>query len=121
MKQVFIVDDDFDIIFSISKWLMRKQIGVQGFAASEYLFNGLEREIPDAILLDVHLKGEDGREICKEIRKRYDHQIPVILFSMAYKSIKQLQDSCADDFIKKDSSLRELTDLLQEHMDTNKE
>ena len=115
-KQIFIVDDDFDIVNSVSKWLRLKKYDVRAFSGSAPLFKGLEMSLPDAILLDINLTGEDGRDICKEIRKRYDHSIPVILFSMMFNSIKQLKDSCADDFIKKDATLHELTQLLQEHM-----
>lgn len=114
MKQIFVVDDDFDIIHSLSIWLRRRFYFVQGFSNSKALFEGLEREVPDAILLDVNLGKEDGRTVCKEIRKRYDDKTPIILFSTAFDSMKRLHDDCADDFIKKDSHLREIFELLKE-------
>lgn len=121
IKQIFVVDDDFDTINTISIWLRHKKYDVRSYTGSAPLFVGLEMNLPAAILLDINLGGEDGREICKEIRRRYASKIPIILFSMFYYSIKQLKDSCADDFIKKDATLHEITELLQEHINIEKE
>ena len=121
MNQVYIVDDDFDIIHSLSLWLQRKNFSAQGFSNSKELFTGLERELPDVILLDVGLGTEDGRHVCRQIRKLYSKTIPIILFSMKYDSLIELKDSCADDYIKKDAHLREITALLQEHIKIEEE
>lgn len=115
-KQVYIVDDNFDTLNTVSMWLRHKRFDVRSFTGSTPLFHGLEMNTPAVILMDIHLGGEDGREICKEIRKRFANKIPIILFSMFHYSIKQLKDSCADDFIQKDATLYEITKMLQEHI-----
>lgn len=120
-KQIFIVDDDFDIINTVSIWLRLNRYEVRSFSGSKPLFEGLQMSLPDAILLDINLNGEDGRDVCREIRKRYAYKVPIILFSMLYHSIKQMKDSCADDFIKKDVTLHELTKLLHEHINVEGE
>lgn len=116
MKLVFIVDDDFDIVLSLSKWLQRKGFGVEGFSNSQTLFERLKASLPHIILLDVGLGIEDGRTICRQIRKQFTQSVPIVLFSMQYNTIQELQDSCADDYIKKDATLQELTALLQGHI-----
>ena len=116
MKQIYIADDDFDIINSIGIWLKRRNYLVRGFLNAELLYKGLEMQLPDLILLDVQLGAEDGRKICKDIKMRYEEKIPVILFSMVHDSVKDMEESHADDFIPKNVSLQELTALLQKHM-----
>lgn len=116
MGLVYLVDDNFDIVYSVSQWLQLRRYEVRSFSSSIPLFEGMELEMPDAILLDINLNGEDGRDVCREIRKRHNHRVPVILFSAMYDTIKQVKDNCADDFMPKGASLTKLADMLKEHI-----
>lgn len=116
MGLVYLVDDNFDIVFSVTRWLQQRRYEVRSFSGSEPLFEGMQHQLPDAILLDVMLDGEDGRDVCREIRKRHNHTVPVILFSAMYESMKQLKDDCADDFVPKEPKLTKLADMLKQHI-----
>lgn len=116
MGLVYLVDNNFDIIDSVTRWLQQRRYEVRSFSGSAPLFVGMELELPDAILLDIKLDGEDGRDICREIRKRHNHTVPVIMFSAMFDTMKQLKDDCADDFVPKGAHLTKLADMLKEHI-----
>lgn len=116
MKLVYVVDDDFDILQSLSKWLTLKRFSVRAFSGSTPLYAGMEAQLPDVVLLDIVLGREDGRDICKEIKQRFSSRIPVILYSSFSGSLKEAKDGCADDFVDKYSGVHEIITLLESHM-----
>lgn len=115
-KYIFIVDDDPDTIDSVCKWLKKEGFLVQNFSNSAALYEVLDKQIPDILLLDVKLGSEDGRKISQEIRRRYTARFPIVLFSVLIEFIERADDFGADDFVRKDISLRELTAIIIKHM-----
>ncbi len=116
MKTIYIVANDFDILLSLNKWLTARRFNVRTFSGSQTIFTALETTLPDVILLDVKLKEEDGRSICKQIKNRFADKIPIILFSSVFNSIKELKDGCADDFFETNTSLHEITQLINSYI-----
>ena len=117
MKNIYVVDDDFDILFLLNKWFSRNGIFVKTFSSSAPLYQALQESLPDMIVLDINLHGEDGREICKQIKQIYPGQFPVILFSGNENLLKKFKDSLADGVLRKPFSLSEITQLLNTHSD----
>lgn len=72
--------------------------------------------LPDLLLLDVMLPGEDGIEILKKLRKRSDTEnLPVIMATakgMEYDRIKGL-DLGADDYLVKPFSMLEMVSRVR--------
>lgn len=111
MSKILVIDDEKGIRDLITETLSDEGYSVHGIATSEETFKYLERNIPDAILLDILLEGSavDGIEILKFIKKRYPN-ISVIMISghadlpMIVKTIKL----GAYSFINKPFKLEEL-------------
>ena len=116
MRQLFIVDDDYDILLSLKIWFTKKGFDVKIFEQSQPLFEALHTSLPDLILLDVNLRGEDGREICKQIKNEFTIHRPVILFSANANALENFHDNCADGILHKPFSLHELYDLVTSYM-----
>ena len=116
MRQLFIVDDDYDILLSLKIWFTKKGFDVKVFEHSKPLFEELYRSMPDLILLDVNLNGEDGRDICKRIKREFIISRPVILFSANANALNNYQESCADGYLHKPFSLHQIYSLINSHM-----
>lgn len=117
MRRLFIVDDDFDILLSLKIWFSKKGFDVQIFEQSKSLFEALYKTelLPDLILLDVNLRGEDGRDICKKIKQEFIKR-PVILFSANIHALENFEENCADGFLHKPFSLQEIHNLINSHI-----
>lgn len=79
-KKVLIVDDDADILDAIGMLLEDADYRVE--KASKWSRNQLGGELPDLILLDIYLSGQDGREIAKKLKAgEKTRNIPIIMMS----------------------------------------
>ncbi len=116
MRKLFIVDDDYDILLSLKIWFSKKGFEVKVFEQSKSLFEALYQSAPDLILLDVNLRGEDGREICKQIKSEFTLNRPVILFSANAQALENYQDNCADGILHKPFSLHDIYNLVNSYM-----
>ncbi len=105
-----VADDDPGIVDAICMML-----DFEGYEVSSTV-NGatvvdMKDEFPDLLVLDIWMSGQDGREICRHLKKDGSTKnIPVLMIS-ASKDIQQSAlDSGADDFLAKPF---EMDDLLQ--------
>ncbi len=113
MKQsILVIDDEPAILDIVQTILTRERYRVQTSSNGACL-HSLESDLPDLILLDVLLQGEDGRELCRQLKEREQtRHIPVILFS-AHVPAKGAPESCgADDFLSKPFRIKELLAIV---------
>lgn len=114
MYKIIVVDDDKDILEVLEVILKRDAINMIGLTDTKKLDAHLEDK-PCMILLDVHIMGEDGYEVCRKLKtdpKTKD--IPVIMFSAA--SSESVKVKCpADDFVEKPFDIRHLVSVIKKH------
>jgi CheY-like chemotaxis protein len=80
-KRILVIDDDQEILDVVREILTGEGYHVQ-LSLNSACLQHLESDPPDLILLDVLLQGEDGRELCRQVKSHEQtRQIPVILFS----------------------------------------
>ena len=118
MRRLFIVDDDYDILLSLSMWFKKMGFAVDTFENSKTMFNALDQSVPDLILLDINLQGEDGRDVCRKIKSEDGKTCPVILFSANYPALEGSQNICADGILHKPFDLQEALQLIKSHIHT---
>lgn len=108
---IFCVEDD-----NGARELMIYALGSAGFEAEGFnsgaeLFAALEKELPELIMLDIMLPGEDGIAILKRLRKNAATAgIPVIMASAKgteYDKVIGL-DLGADDYLTKPFGMMEM-------------
>src|SRR4051794_25659312 len=111
--RVLCVDDDrrlFELLASFfapnGVTLVHATDGAKGLAA-------LERDVFDAVLLDVMMPGMDGLEVCRRIRQT--RQIPVIMLTARGDEADRVVglELGADDYVAKPFSPRELLARLR--------
>lgn len=116
MRKLFIVDDDYDILLSLSIWFRKMGFEVGTFENSRSLYNALQESVPDLVLLDINLQGEDGRDVCKQIKTEMKADCAVILFSANYLALENCKDRCADGILHKPFELHEILQLVKSHI-----
>ncbi len=113
---IYCVEDDMNIRQLVTYTLESTGMRARGFEDGEQLFAGLEQEIPDLILLDIMLPGEDGISILGRLKKNLHTQsIPVIMLTAKgseYDKITGL-DSGADDYVAKPFGMMELVSRIK--------
>ena len=102
MKQtIALIDDDRNILTSISIALEKEGFNVQTYLDGESALIGLSRTPPDLAVIDIKMPKMDGEELLKKLRKKTS--LPVIFLTSKDDEIDELLGLKlgADDFIKK--------------------
>ncbi|WP_126548890.1 response regulator transcription factor [Dictyobacter kobayashii] len=89
-KRVIVVDDDKEIREIITFVLARHGYQVEAVANGQRLQALLAAQLPDLIILDVMMPGEDGYHICRSLRTNPNtHAIPVMMITAHDEDIYQ--------------------------------
>ncbi len=114
-KHILVVDDEESILEVVQIVLEGEGYVVQTSMNSSFLQN--ITTLPDLILLDVLLSGEDGREICKKIKADSRlKRIPVIMLSAHSEASKVADTSGADAFLEKPFDVDVLIETVQRYL-----
>lgn len=111
MALIYIVEDDEHIQEIEEVSLKSAGHEAKCFVNSESFFNSVDENVPDLVILDIMLPGEDGNEIIQKLRHRNDTKnIPVIMVTARTSDIDLVRsiDNGADDYLKKPFSIIEL-------------
>ena len=100
-QTIALVDDDRNLLTSISIALEREGFKVQTYIDGESAFNGLVRNPPDLAIVDIKMPRMDGEELLTKIRKKMS--IPIIFLTSKDEEVDELLGLKlgADDFVKK--------------------
>ena len=117
LKRILVLDDDLDILAVVQLLFKVKGFNVMTLSKWEEIYEKAESFQPDLILLDVLLSGNDGRDICKVLKKKpTTRNIPIILFSANPSIAKNFSDNLADDFIHKPFEVSDLLKTIERHL-----
>ncbi len=108
---IVVVEDEPDILNLVTMHLEKAKFQVHGFETGEDLFDFLEDEAPDLLILDLMLPDADGLEICKEIRKNSKTvSVPIIMLTAKGEESDKIVglELGADDYVTKPFSPKEL-------------
>jgi len=98
---IALVDDDRNILTSISMALEHEGFKVQTYIDAETALAGISRNPPDLAVIDIKMPGMDGEELLKKLRKKTT--IPILFLTSKDEEVDELLGLKlgADDFIKK--------------------
>ncbi len=111
MTYVLAVDDDPEVLDTLSRVLEREQFTVGLARSGTEALQRLEQETPDAIILDIMMPGMDGISVCRHLRRDIRFIATPILFLTAKGSTDDIVDGLdagADDYVVKPFELAEL-------------
>jgi DNA-binding response OmpR family regulator len=118
LKKIFIADDDPDILDIIKMMLQTQGYTVVISNNANDIFNYKDK-LPDLILLDIWMSGQDGRDICKRLKEnQLTKDIPLIFIS-ANSNIEEItKKHHADGFIPKPFEMKHLLNVVNDTLFT---
>ncbi|HQR20934.1 MAG TPA: response regulator [Burkholderiaceae bacterium] len=110
---VLVVDDDADVRRMLVEYLGSHDYEVTAVASGSEMRAALERRVPDVVLLDIGLPGEDGLALARYLRER--HSVGIIMVTAADGVVDRVVglEMGADDYVAKPFDPRELRARLK--------
>ena len=113
---IYCVEDDTGIRELMIYTLKASGFEAQGFAEASEFWQALSEKLPELILLDIMLPGEDGITVLEKLRHRADTaKVPVIMASAKgteFDRVKGL-DCGADDYLSKPFGMMEMVSRVR--------
>jgi len=121
MARILVVDDDPDLVESVSMILEKKKHTVIAAYGGVEGIDKAKKEKPDAIILDVMMPDKNGYEVCRELKADPQCQdIPILLLTAVASKIstttythRQGMETEADDYVDKPVEPAELVRLVE--------
>jgi len=106
--RVLIVEDDPDIREATAEYLSSRAFAIDAAENGEEMRAALEKAVPDLVLLDLGLPGEDGLSLASYLRERHD--VAIIMVTGAGEVVDRVVglEVGADDYVAKPFEMREL-------------
>ncbi|WP_458458794.1 response regulator transcription factor [Pseudobutyrivibrio sp.] len=108
---IYIVEDDANIRKMLMFAIARAGFEVKEFPDASQLYSSLEEEMPQLLILDIMLPGEDGFTVLEKLRSNLaTKKLPVIILTAKNSEIDKLHglDGGADDYVTKPFGIVEL-------------
>jgi two-component system, OmpR family, response regulator len=114
LMRVLLIDDDVRLHELLAGYLGGNGVQLDHAASGVDGLRRLERDVFDAVLLDVMMPGIDGLEVCRRIRRR-DASLPVLMLTAKGDETDRVVglELGADDYLAKPFSPRELLARLR--------
>ena len=108
MHNILLIDDDKKLQEILKTYLSSHFFNVVSLFSGKDVLETIKEETPDIIILDIMLGNDDGIEVLKQIREKYN--IPVIMLTARGDESDKILglELGADDYISKPFSSREL-------------
>ena len=108
---IYYVEDDDNIRELVVYTLTQMNLPCKGFADGEAFRAAIASELPDLVLLDIMLPGEDGLSLLRWLRRHAPTaEVPVIMLTAKGTEMDKVQglDYGADDYLAKPFGMAEL-------------
>ena len=106
--RLLLVDDEGALREPLAEYLVRQGFSVVQAASAAQARSLLKTELPDLVLLDIMMPGEDGLSLCRHLAEA--HAIPTILLTAKGEATDRIVglEIGADDYVVKPFEPREL-------------
>src|SRR5438045_9298853 len=113
MANIALVDDDKNILASVSMLLEQEGYHVRSYTDGASALTALTATPPDLAILDIKMPRMDGMELLRRLRQVQD--LPVIFLTSKDEEIDELMglNAGADDYIRKPFSQRLLLERVR--------
>jgi DNA-binding response OmpR family regulator len=99
--RIVILEDDLRLVRTLTRYLKRENYQVTAIDTSKVLFNKLNKNEVDLVILDLNLPQEDGMSIARHMRSICD--VPIIIITGRIEIPERIAglDAGADDYLTK--------------------
>ncbi|WP_207531701.1 response regulator [Desertivirga arenae] len=114
---ILIIEDEEHVRETIALLLQNADYRVKALSGGEGLYEAIDTFQPDVILLDIILKNEDGRTLCKELKSNPETSvIPIVILSAVPEIYNTISEVGANDVISKPFDERTLLSRIQRQL-----
>jgi len=122
---VLVVDDDPDLVESVSMKLESEQFRVSKAYDGVEAMEKIKEERPELIILDVMMPRKNGYELCDDLKKSDDYKdIVVILLTAVADAVTSTnythmdgKTTLADDYVPKPIEMDRLMNIVKENLE----
>ncbi|MFX0540837.1 response regulator transcription factor [Roseovarius sp. S1116L3] len=113
MSKIALVDDDRNILTSVSMTLEAEGFEVETYNDGQQAFDAFSKKLPDMAVLDIKMPRMDGMDLLQRLRQK--SQMPVIFLTSKDDEIDEVLGlrMGADDYVKKPFSQRLLVERIR--------
>ena len=123
-KLILVVDDDPDLVESVSMKLENEGFRVNRAYDGVEAWDRIKEEKPQMLILDVMMPRKNGYELCDEIKKDDQFKdITVLLLTAVADAVPSTtythmdgKTTLADDFIPKPIDMDKLMDIVRDNL-----
>jgi two-component system response regulator MprA len=110
---ILVVEDDDELRGVLVRGLREEGFSIDAVATGADLLGRVERNLPDAFVIDVGLPDSDGRDVCQALRAR-GIETPVLFLTARDALVDRIAgfDAGGDDYLAKPFAFVELTARL---------
>ena len=117
MQKILVVDDNrlFRAVLKETLNTRFRNIKILEAGDGEKALEEIKTFLPDLILMDIHLPGQNGLQLTKQIKARYPHIRVAIVTSYDEPEYRDAAHRCkADHYIPKDTFLSLINSVLSD-------
>jgi CheY-like chemotaxis protein len=115
LKRVLVLDDNQDILDVVHETLSYEKFEVKSVSEGNQVIPLLAEFNPDLVILDYRVAGENGGELCRQIKSHPEFSdIPVIIFSAYINHHDEILAYGCDAVINKPFDLVELINKVND-------
>src|SRR6056297_1534865 len=113
MSKIALVDDDRNILTSVSMTLEAEGFEVETYNDGQSAFDAFSKRLPDMAVLDIKMPRMDGMDLLQRVRQKTN--MPVIFLTSKDDEIDEVLGlrMGADDYVKKPFSQRLLVERIR--------
>ena len=113
MSKIALVDDDRNILTSVSMTLEAEGFEVETYNDGQQAFDAFNKKLPDMAVLDIKMPRMDGMDLLQRLRQKTS--MPVIFLTSKDDEIDEVLGlrMGADDYVKKPFSQRLLVERIR--------
>jgi two-component system KDP operon response regulator KdpE len=113
VSRILVVDDEIEILRALRRALAARGHEVVTAADGEEAIGAVETSVPDLVVLDLHLPGIDGMEVCRRLRSWT--RVPILILSVRDDEAGKVEalDLGADDYLTKPFGVEEFLARLR--------
>jgi DNA-binding response OmpR family regulator len=123
-RSVLVVEDEPNIVDSLSFLMKQAGFGVQVARDGDAALRVMESRVPDLVLLDVMLPRRDGYEVCRAIRSNPAWgDVKIIMLTAKGRELDRRKglELGADDYVTKPFSTRDIVERARRLLEAEEE
>ncbi len=117
-RTILIADDDGAIVDALTMLLQMEGYEVVS-TLDGTLLRRLGPDLPDLLLLDIWMSGENGKELCRLLKtQEQTRKLPIVLMSASRDVEESAREAGADAFLAKPFQMDELLETVEKLLKT---